>query len=124
MIVKFWGMRGSIPTPISPAAIEEKIRKALRGAVGVDLTSQEAIERYIQRLPQQIRHTVGGNTACVEVRAGDQLLILDAGSGLRVLGYELIETEFGRGEGQADFLISHTHWDHVQGLPFFGPGFI
>lgn len=124
MIVKFWGMRGSIPTPISPTAIEEKIRKALRGAVGVDLTSHRAIERYIQRLPAEVRHTVGGNTACVEVRAGDQLLILDAGSGLRVLGYELVKTEFGNGEGVADFLISHTHWDHVQGLPFFGPGFI
>jgi len=124
MIVKFWGMRGSIPTPISPAAIEEKIRQALRGAVGVDLTSEEAINRYLQRLPLEIRHTVGGNTACIEVRAGNQLLILDAGSGLRLLGYELMQTEFSRGEGVADFLISHTHWDHVQGLPFFGPGFI
>ena len=51
MKVKFWGMRGSIPTPISPAAIENKIRQALRGAVGVDLSSEEAIERYLQRMP-------------------------------------------------------------------------
>jgi phosphoribosyl 1,2-cyclic phosphodiesterase len=123
MIVKFWGMRGSIPTPTSPAAIEHKIREALRDAVGVDLSSDEAIERYIQRLPAEVRQTVGGNTACVEVRAGDQLLILDSGSGLRMLGYELLKTEFGKGQGVADFLISHTHWDHIQGLPFFGPGF-
>jgi phosphoribosyl 1,2-cyclic phosphodiesterase len=123
MIVKFWGMRGSIPTPTSPAAIEQKIREALRGAVGVDLSSDEAIERYIQRLPAEVRQTVGGNTACIEVRAGDQLLILDSGSGLRMLGYELLKTEFGKGQGVADFLISHTHWDHIQGLPFFGPGF-
>jgi phosphoribosyl 1,2-cyclic phosphodiesterase len=124
MIVKFWGMRGSIPTPTTPVAIEEKVRRALRGAVGVDLSSDEAIERYIKRLPEEVRHTVGGNTACVEVRAGGQLLILDAGSGLRMLGYDLMKTEFGKGKGVADFLISHTHWDHIQGLPFFGPGFI
>jgi ribonuclease BN (tRNA processing enzyme) len=116
-------MRGSIPTPTSPAAIEHKIHEALRDAVGVDLSSDEAIERYIQRLPAEVRQTVGGNTACVEVRAGDQLLILDSGSGLRMLGYELLKTEFGKGQGVADFLISHTHWDHIQGLPFFGPGF-
>ncbi|GAB4536701.1 MAG: MBL fold metallo-hydrolase [Anaerolineae bacterium] len=124
MKVKFWGMRGSIPTPASPSVIEEKIRRALQGAAGVDLSSKEAIERYLQRLPPEVRHTVGGNTACVEVRAGHQLLILDAGSGLRLLGYELMKTEFGKGQGVADFLISHTHWDHIQGLPFFGPGFV
>jgi phosphoribosyl 1,2-cyclic phosphodiesterase len=124
MKVKFWGTRGSIPTPISPATIEDKIRQALRGAAGFDLSSEEAIERYLQRLPEAVRHTVGGNTACVEVRAGQQLLILDAGSSLRLLGYELMKTEFGKGQGVADFLISHTHWDHIQGMPFFGPGFV
>lgn len=124
MRVRFWGTRGSIPTPISPSAIEDKIREALRGAVGFDLSSEETIERYLQRLPSEVRHTIGGNTACVEVRAGEQLLILDAGSGLRVLGYELMKSEFGQGQGAADILISHTHWDHIQGLPFFVPGFI
>jgi phosphoribosyl 1,2-cyclic phosphodiesterase len=124
MKVKFWGTRGSIPTPISPAVIEDKIRQALRGAVGLDLSSAAAIERYLQRLPATVRHTIGGNTACVEVRAGQQLLILDAGTGLRLLGYKLMKAEFGAGRGRADFFISHTHWDHIQGLPFFVPGFV
>lgn len=124
MKVKFWGTRGSIPTPVSPVTIENKIRQALRGAVGLDLSSEAAIERYIQRLPETVRHTIGGNTACVEVRAGEQLLILDAGTGLRLLGYELMKAEFGQGRGAADFFVSHTHWDHIQGLPFFVPVFI
>jgi len=124
MKVKFWGTRGSIPTPISPAAIEDKIRQALRGAVGLDLSNEAAIESYIQRLPDTVRRTIGGNTACVEVRAGQQLLVFDAGTGLRVLGNELMKTEFGQGQGQADFFVSHTHWDHIQGLPFFTPGFV
>jgi len=124
MKVKFWGTRGSIPTPLSPAAIEDKIRQALRGAAGLDLSSEAAIERCLQRLPVTIRSTVGGNTPCVEVRAGQQMLILDAGSGLRLLGQELLKAEFGKGQGAVDILISHTHWDHLQGLPFFRPAFV
>ncbi len=62
----------------------------------------------------------GGNTSCVEVRAGDSILILDAGSGARNLGSALVE-EFGSRPITANLLISHTHWDHIQGLPFFAP---
>lgn len=124
MKVKFWGVRGSIPTPISPASIEDKLRQALRGAAGLDLSSEAAVESYLRRLPLTVRQTIGGNTACVEVRAGSQLIILDAGTGLRLLGYELMKAEFGRGQGAADIFISHTHWDHIQGLPFFVPGFV
>jgi len=122
--IKFWGARGSIPTPISPMAIEDKIRQALQDAVGLDLSNEAAIERYLQQLPITVRHTIGGNTTCIEVRAGGQLLILDAGTGLRALGNELIKTEFGQGQGEADIFISHTHWDHIQGLPFFTPRYV
>jgi phosphoribosyl 1,2-cyclic phosphodiesterase len=64
----------------------------------------------------------GGNTSCVEVRAGDQILILDAGTGIRAFGSELI-AEFGSKPIEATLLISHTHWDHIQGLPFFAPAY-
>jgi ribonuclease BN (tRNA processing enzyme) len=124
MKIKFWGTRGSIPTPISPMAIEDKIRQALRGAVGLDLSNEAAIERYLQQLPITVRHTIGGNTTCIEVRTDRQLLILDAGTGLRALGNELIKAEFGQGQGEADIFISHTHWDHIQGLPFFTPRYV
>jgi ribonuclease BN (tRNA processing enzyme) len=60
----------------------------------------------------------------LEIRSGDQLLILDAGSGLRLLGLDLMEKGFAEGHRQADILISHTHWDHIQGFPFFRPAFI
>ncbi len=61
----------------------------------------------------------GGNTSCVEVRVGSRLIILDAGTGIRPLGQQL------RREGalDADILFSHTHWDHVNGFPFFAPAF-
>ena len=64
----------------------------------------------------------GGNTACVELRAGDEILILDAGSGIRALGADLA-AEFGARPIKATLLISHTHWDHIQGFPFFTPAF-
>lgn len=61
----------------------------------------------------------GGNTACIELRCGDRLVVLDAGTGLRELGSALA----GRGPLEADILLSHTHLDHVVGLPFFAPLF-
>lgn len=65
----------------------------------------------------------GGNTSCVAVRAGDggPFIIIDAGTGIRKLGKEMMLGEFGAGAGTAHLLVSHTHWDHIQGLPFFAP---
>lgn len=84
MFVRYWGVRGTIPTPG----------------------------------PDTIR--VGGNTSCVEIRTSDdQLIIIDAGSGILSLGKHLIQHYPGRIIG--NILISHTHWDHIQGFPFFAP---
>lgn len=83
MKIKFWGVRGSIPTP-----------------------GQNTV-RY------------GGNTPCLEVRPDDDtLLIIDAGTGIAQLGYELMQT---CNSIKAHILFSHTHWDHIQGFPFFRP---
>jgi phosphoribosyl 1,2-cyclic phosphodiesterase/CheY-like chemotaxis protein len=64
----------------------------------------------------------GGNTSCVEVRADDEIIILDAGTGIRLLGLAL-DKEFGPRSMKLTLLISHTHWDHIQGLPFFSPAY-
>jgi phosphoribosyl 1,2-cyclic phosphodiesterase len=70
--------------------------------------------------PETIR--VGGNTSCVEIHTPDkQLIIIDAGSGIRRLGQALEKQNPGRIVG--NILISHTHWDHIQGFPFFTPVF-
>jgi len=82
--VRFWGVRGSSPTP-GPATV-----------------------RY------------GGNTTCIEVRCGQELFIIDLGSGMRPLGRALLrEAEPIR----ATVLVTHLHWDHIQGFPFFSPAF-
>ncbi len=84
MKIKFWGVRGSIPTP------------------GYSTLK------------------IGGNTSCVEIRAGDELIIIDGGSGLRLLGESLLKEIPLKGM----FLFSHYHWDHIQGFPFFSPAYI
>ncbi|MGC1975733.1 MAG: MBL fold metallo-hydrolase, partial [Candidatus Sulfotelmatobacter sp.] len=84
MRIKFWGVRGSTPTP----------------------------------QPENMRY--GGNTSCVEVRFGDRIYIFDCGTGFRVLGQQL-QTEFGEKPFSAHVFVSHFHWDHIQGMPFFRP---
>ena len=64
----------------------------------------------------------GGNTTCVEVRADDEIIVLDAGSGIRSLGIAL-EKEFQSRPIKLSLLITHAHWDHIQGLPFFAPAY-
>jgi phosphoribosyl 1,2-cyclic phosphodiesterase/ActR/RegA family two-component response regulator len=64
----------------------------------------------------------GGNTSCVEVRLGNDIIILDAGTGIRKLGLALVE-EFQDRPINLNVLITHTHWDHIQGFPFFPPAY-
>jgi phosphoribosyl 1,2-cyclic phosphodiesterase len=67
----------------------------------------------------------GGNTSCVSVTtANGGLLIIDMGTGLMHLGNALMASAFGKGQGRASILLSHTHWDHIQGLGFFPPVFV
>jgi phosphoribosyl 1,2-cyclic phosphodiesterase len=67
----------------------------------------------------------GGNTSCVSIRtAAGHLVILDMGTGVVGLGRSLLPTEFGKGKGTATVLLSHSHWDHIQGFGFFPPIFI
>ena len=73
-------------------------------------------------------HTVryGGNTPCIELRFGssNRLVIIDAGSGIRALGRELIHHNSNHGPIQAEIFITHTHWDHIMGFPYFDPIYV
>jgi phosphoribosyl 1,2-cyclic phosphodiesterase len=70
--------------------------------------------------PETLRY--GGNTTCLEVRADGEIIVLDAGSGIRPLGVAL-EKEFQTHPIKLSLLISHAHWDHIQGFPFFKPAY-
>lgn len=90
MIVRLWGVRGSIPCPG----------------------------------PDTVKY--GGNTSCLELRFEDidRYIIVDAGSGIRLLGNYIMKNDLPKGPIETDVFFSHTHWDHIMGFPFFTPIFI
>jgi phosphoribosyl 1,2-cyclic phosphodiesterase len=89
LTVRFWGVRGSLPSP------------------GIDTV------------------IYGGNTSCLEIRAGERLVIIDLGSGIRPFGEWLIENDRKKyGKINADIFLTHTHWDHIMGFPMFNPIYI
>ncbi len=115
--IHFWGVRGSIPAPLSPQQIQSKIMAAVQRIKPEDLTNQETRAKFISNLPSWIFGTIGGNTPCIEIIHNNTDIILDAGTGLRVLGKNR------KNNNHFHILFSHFHWDHIQGLPFFDPIF-
>ena len=122
--VKFHGVRGSIPSPLGNEELEEKMVRAFQAAEPQNLVNNDSIKSFVQSLPHEVRSTYGGNSSCVSMQIGDEWLIFDAGSGIRELGQDLMATKFGRGQGKASLFFSHTHWDHILGIPFFAPFYI
>ena len=75
--------------------------------------------------PGRSTEKYGGNTPCVSIECGDTYLVIDAGTGIRNLGLELAAEMVEKGSGMnLHLLLSHTHWDHIQGLPFFDPAYM
>lgn len=126
MKLKFWGVRGSIPSPTLPQSIRNKLLKALKtaGEDKIDLMDTDVILEFINALPLDIQSTIGGNTTCISLEVDGYFIIFDAGSGMRELGQYLMSREFGKGQGHAYIFFTHAHWDHIQGFPFFVPAFI
>ncbi len=124
MYVRFYGVRGSIPTPMRTEEYMDKLRGVLERASSADLSTPDAREAFITGLPFHLRATYGGNTSCVYLNIEGTHIALDMGSGLRLLGLDLLTKSFGRNSDEIHIFLSHTHWDHIQGLPFFVPAYL
>jgi phosphoribosyl 1,2-cyclic phosphodiesterase len=125
MKVRFWGTRGSIPVSLTSAQLQHKLRAVLRGATGVDLTSDAALTAYLDGLGFDLAGTFGGHTSCVQLETrGGENIFLDFGSGARPLGGHFLG-RFGPAKPQTyHVFMSHLHIDHILGFPFFTPIYI
>jgi phosphoribosyl 1,2-cyclic phosphodiesterase len=112
-----------LPAPLLPWQIKSKISAVLERLNPEDIVSERSREKFLAGLPPWLFGTVGGNTTCVSVALNDpgQLIIFDCGSGLKELGGAFSKEPSTL--RHYHFFLTHFHWDHLQGLPFFGPGF-
>ncbi|HZM45375.1 MAG TPA: MBL fold metallo-hydrolase [Burkholderiales bacterium] len=126
MKVRFWGTRGSIPVSVTAPDIRAKLLAALAGAVGRSLDTPEKIADYVDRqLGFETSGTFGGHSSCVELTGDDAShVILDMGSGARPLGQHLLEKYGPDAPRTYHVFMSHLHWDHIMGFPFFGPVYV
>jgi phosphoribosyl 1,2-cyclic phosphodiesterase len=122
--VRFWGTRGSLPVALTTASLADKLRAVLRAARGRALDSDADIERFLAEQPFARAGTYGGHSACVQIdTGGPDYVLCDMGSGLRPFGQAAMAQRAGKAQTFHVFM-SHLHWDHIMGLPFFVPAFI
>lgn len=130
MKARIWGARGSLPVALTHKQIRAKLVTALEGAIGRNLDSAEKVADYVDNhLGFEVNGTYGGNSSCVEVEAWDtdaihEHIVMDFGSGARPLAGSKL-ARYGPGKPQTyHVFMSHLHWDHIMGFPFFTPAYI
>lgn len=125
MLVRFWGTRGSLPVAPTADTIRRKIVHALLEADGRRFENAEEADRFVgTELGFAAGSTYGGSTPCVELEAGDgSYFICDMGSGLRSFGLDSMKRNAAGHRKTYNFFLSHLHWDHIMGFPFFTPAF-
>lgn len=129
MLIRFWGTRGSLPVALDAREVSSRIAHALVTASHESArfcTAEAALAWMDTRLPFALRATYGGCSSCVQIECNaisDDYLVCDAGSGLRAFGHYLLHRQMGR-PSTLHLLMSHPHWDHIMGFPFFAPVYL
>ena len=126
IVVRFWGTRGSLPAPLGHVALRRKIRAALVAANGRRFEPAEALDTFIDReLPFSVSGTFGGNSSCVEIATGGaEYVLCDLGTGAREFGNRVLAEHGPSRKHRFNIFMSHVHWDHIMGFPFFTPAYI
>jgi phosphoribosyl 1,2-cyclic phosphodiesterase len=123
--VRFWGTRGSIPVALTAAKLRSKLAAVLRESRDKLLHDDAAIEAFLDSQPFHIAGTYGGHSSCVEIdTGGPQYVLCDLGSGVRGFGQAALARHGPAAPRTYNIFMSHLHWDHIMGLPFFSPAYI
>ena len=124
MRVRFWGTRGSIPVALTSADIRRKVETALSMAIAKGVNSADKLRSFIDNdLDFSISQTYGGQSPCVEIETGRaEYLVCDMGSGARAFGGRIMSAQKSE-PIIVNVIMSHVHWDHIMGFPFFAPAY-
>ena len=121
LLVRFWGTRGSLPTRLKADQVRDKVIAALMAAQGRSFQSETDAADFIdEALDFSTWGTYGGASSCVEIEGGvDEFLVCDMGTGLRDFGNDSKRRTAAGHQKVYNFFLSHLHWDHIMGFPFF-----
>jgi len=123
--VRFWGTRGSLPVSLTADDLRRRLVTAVTRASGKTFTTKPEVEAFVDDLGFAIAGTYGGRTSCVELMpGGDEFVLCDLGSGVRSFGRAVFERHGSINPHVYHVFLSHAHWDHIMGLPFFAPAFV
>ncbi len=122
--IKFWGVRGSLPAAPTPKELSLHFEGLLRQFFNSGKRDISEITQFIQSLDLTQIAGFGSATSCVEVQSAKSSLIIDGGSGIRSISENILRGRQGSIKGPFHIYLTHYHWDHVLGLPFFAPHFI
>lgn len=122
--IKFWGVRGSLPSSPTPQQWVEEVERIFQGFFKGGFSKSEQIGPYLRSLPIYDVGGYGTATTSVQVRSKQAEIIIDAGSGIRHLSELVMQGPAKNGQAEFHIFMTHFHWDHLIGLPFFAPTFI
>lgn len=122
--VKFWGVRGSLPSSYSPSGWAHHFEDLMKNFFSEGHKSEKEIKEFLKNKSLTAIGGFGTATTCIEVNSKNGQIIIDGGSGLRSLSDEMMRGPCGKGQGKVNIFLTHFHWDHLIGLPFFAPHFI
>lgn len=124
MNIKYWGVRGSLPSAPPPLDQVYHLEGMLRSFFTSGYRDPSQISKYISSMEVPQIAGYGVATTCVEVASARSQIIIDGGSGIRNLSEKIMSGTVGRGKGPFHIFMTHFHWDHIIGLPFFTPHFV
>ena len=121
--VEFWGVRGSLPSSPTPMRLRQNMIDIMRRFFAEGNTSTEHVDKFFSKMKLSEVAGHGTATTCVEVTSESSQIIIDAGSGIRNLSESLVNNKDLKSK-EFHIFLTHFHWDHLLGLPFFVPMFI